>query len=219
MFEPFLQLPWAELDREEEALGINQFGGLGFNEKGEYLNWYGGKVLFHGKLYDTADKASKKPKYKLQLDRAELGPSSMFARRFGSKHFFRLKLTKAVLNKSSDDLMTYLRRPLILCGSVFRAFYAKDSNVFYVKTNESTDGVSVPENGDLIPGVKSFLEFLEWQNPMDHNNEQVCKLLVVASSSLTDFDKDYGQICLALCPWSVELCPWVEDGAQQHDFY
>ena len=182
------KLPWAELDREEEALGINQYGGLGFNEKGECLNWYGGKVLFHGKLYDTADKPCTKPKYKLQLDRAELGPSNMFARQFGSKHFFRLKLTKPVMNKSSDELMTYLRRPLILCGSVFRGFYAKDSNVFYVKTNESTDGVSVPEDGDVIPGVKSFLEFVEWHNPMDNNNEQVCMIIAFSLLAPADFD-------------------------------
>lgn len=156
-------------------MGINQYAGLGFNEKGEYLNWYGGKILFHGKLYDAAAKGCKKPdkKYKLQLERAELGPSYMFARRFGSKNFFRLKLTKQVLNKNSDDLLNYLRRPLILCGSVFRAFYAKDANVFYVKTNECTDGETVPEDGPPIPGVKSFLEFLEWHNPLRYNNNQV----------------------------------------------
>ncbi|KAF8974482.1 RNA dependent RNA polymerase-domain-containing protein [Flammula alnicola] len=163
--------PWMELDREEEALSNNSYGGLGFNEEGEYLNWHGGQVLFHGQLHDTSAKGCKKPKFKLTLEPAELGPSNMFARRFGSKHFFRLKLTKAVLNKNVDDLMNYLRRPLILCGSVFRAFYAKDTNVFYVKTNESNDGVSIID-GKPIKGGQSFLEFLDWHNAMDLNKGQ-----------------------------------------------
>lgn len=97
----------------------------------------------------------------------------MFGRRFGSKHFFRLKLTKGVLNRNSDQLMNYIRRPLILCGNVFRAFYAKDKNVFYVKTNERTD-CSTILRGETIEGVMSFLEFLDWHNPMALNAEQVC---------------------------------------------
>ena len=115
----------------------------------------------------------KPPKYKITLDPAELSTSNLFARRFGSKHFFRLKLTKSVLNKHSDALMDYLRQPLILCGSVFRAFYAKDTNVFYVKTNERTDG-STLLLGETIEGVMSFLEFLDWHNPLALNAEQVC---------------------------------------------
>jgi hypothetical protein len=56
---------------------------------------------------------------------------------------------------------------------VFRAFYAKDANVFYVKTNERTDGSTILR-GETIEGVMSFLEFLEWHNPMALNAEQVC---------------------------------------------
>jgi RNA-dependent RNA polymerase len=175
-----------ELDREEEALASNPYGGLGFDEKGEYLNWYGGQVLFHGKLQDTSEKGCKKAKYKILLERAELGTSNMFARRFGSKHFFRLKLTKSVLNKDADNLLNYLRRPLILCGSVFRAFFAKSSNVFYVKTNEATDGISIMD-GNPLPNVLSFLEFLEWHNPMQLNMNQV-GIHFDASVSLLIFD-------------------------------
>ena len=168
------QSPWAELDHEEEALSKSPYGGLGFDEKGEHIGWHGGKILFHGKLQDASAKGCKKqPKYKITLDRAELSTSNMFGRRFGSKHFFRLKLTKAVLNRNPDPLMNYLRRPLILCGNVFRAFYAKDTNVFYVKTNERTDGSTISHE-ETIDGVMSFLEFLDWHNPMALNAEQVC---------------------------------------------
>lgn len=147
--------------------------GLGFNNDGEYTNWYGGKVLFHGKLQAPKTSGDKAPRFKLTLEPAELDTSNMFARRFGSRHFFRLKLTKFVLNtKHPDALMNFLCRPLILCGSVFRAFYSKETNVFYVKTNEYTDGEKIIPN-KTVEGVMSFLEFLEWHNPMGCNNQQV----------------------------------------------
>ncbi|CAA7259841.1 unnamed protein product [Cyclocybe aegerita] len=165
--------PWQELDREEAALLNDPYGGLGFKPTGESLEWHGGQVLFHGKLHDISPKNCKKePKYKMTLEPAELGPSNMFARRFGSKHFFRLKLTKGVLNKSAEHLMTYLQKPLLLCSGVFRAFYAKDTNVFYVKTNERTDGTRVLVCEPPIQNVYSFLEFLEWHNPMKLNMKQ-----------------------------------------------
>ncbi|KAF9569288.1 hypothetical protein CPC08DRAFT_701791 [Agrocybe pediades] len=166
--------PWQELDREEEALAKSKYGGLGFSEDGKPLSWYGGKVLFHGKLQDVSPRGSKEPDFKLTLEPAELGPSNMFARRFGSKHFFRIKLTKAVLaSKKSDLLINYLRRPLIICGCVFRAFYAKESNVFYVKTHET---MALEDNSVTtkltVPDTMSFLEFLNWHNSIDLNNNQ-----------------------------------------------
>lgn len=95
----------------------------------------------------------------------------MFARRFGSKHFFRLKLTKS-LNRNPEKLLRFLQRPLLLCGFVFRAFYAKESNIFYVKTNEVTDGTTiVPDK--VIPGIMPFMKFLDWHNPIQLNSNQV----------------------------------------------
>lgn len=166
--------PWEEFDREEGALQKGPYGGLGFDENKEPLGWHGGQVLFHAKLHDMARdrKSCTTPQYKLTLEPAELSTSHSFARRFGSKHFLRLKLTKAVLNKNSKQLMDYIRRPLILCGSVFRAFFAKESNVFYVKTNEGTDGKSILPDAP-VPGVMSFLEFINWHNPMELNSKQV----------------------------------------------
>lgn len=119
----------------------------------------------------------------MTLEPAELGPSNMFARRFGSKHFFRLKLTKSALNtasKNSQPLLDYLRRPLILCGNVFRAFYTKETNAFYVKTNEVVQGDQILE-GETIPGAMSFLDFLAFHNLITLNNKQVmlCALYVV----------------------------------------
>jgi RNA-dependent RNA polymerase len=168
-----VQCPWQELDREEEALQRSPYGGLGFDENNEPLGWHGGQVLFHARLHSMS-RDSNNPEYKLTLEPAELSSSHSFARRFGSKHFLRLKLTKAVLNKNSKQLLDYLRRPFILCGSVFRAFFAKNHNVFYVKTNEGTNGGSILSNAP-VPGVMSFLEFINWHNPLDLNSNQVSK--------------------------------------------
>ena len=167
-----VQCPWQELDKEEKALQKSPYGGLGFNENNEPLGWHGGQVLFHAKLHNLS-RDSKSPEYKFTLEPAELSFSHSFARRFGSKHFLRLGLTKAAL-KNSRLLLDYLRRPLILCGSIFRAFFAKNHNVFYVKTNEGTNGESVLSNAP-VPGVMSFLEFIDWHNPRDLNSKQVSK--------------------------------------------
>jgi RNA-dependent RNA polymerase len=135
-----VKCPWEEFDREEEALRKSPYGGLGFDENKEFLGWHGGQVLFHGKGHNLSVRKSCTPEYKLTLEPAELSSSHSFGRRFGSKHFLRMKLTKNVVNKHSKRLLEYLHKPLILCGSVFQAFFAKESNVFYVKTNEGTDG-------------------------------------------------------------------------------
>ena len=169
----FVQCPWQELDREEEALEKSPYGGLGFDENNEPLGWHGGQVLFHARLHTTSRDSDSN--YKFTLEPAELSFSHSFSRRFGSKHFLRLKLTKAVLNKNSKQLLDYLRRPLILCGSVFRAFFAKNHNVFYVKTNEGTNGESILSNAP-VPGVMSLLEFINWHNPLDLNSNQVSKI-------------------------------------------
>ncbi|KAF9534243.1 RNA dependent RNA polymerase-domain-containing protein [Crepidotus variabilis] len=161
--------PWKELDREEEALRMDPYGALGFNSLGESVEWYGGKVLFHGKLSDLGKKNT--PVYKLVLEAAALGPSNMFSRRFGSQHIFRLKLTKGVQGRNADDLVRYLERPLFLCGSVFRALFAKESNVFYVRTNEIFDQNGI-DASKTKPGMMSFLDFLKWHNSIEHNYKQ-----------------------------------------------
>ena len=167
-----LQCPWQELDREEEALRKSPYGGLGFDENNEPLGWNGGQILFHAKLHNKS-RDSKNPEYKITLEPAELSFSHSFSRRFGSKSFLRLKLTKAVLN-NGEKLLEYLRRPVILCGSVFRSFFAKNHNVFYIKTNEGTNGDSILSNAP-VPGVMSFLEFINWHNPLHLNSKQVSK--------------------------------------------
>ena len=90
-----------------------------------------------------------------------------------------MKLAKNVLNKHTKKLSEYLHRPLILCGSVFRAFFSKESNVFYVKTNEGTDGKSILSNV-FVPNIMSFWEFINWHNPIELNSKQVSKNLWIS---------------------------------------
>ena len=150
------------------------------------------------------------PQYKLKLQPAELSSSHSFARRFGSKHFLRLKLTKPVLNSNNKQLLNYLRRPLILCGSVFRAFYAKESNVFYVKTNEVTNGKSILSNGS-VAGM-SFLEFINWHNPIELNSRQVSESLWIIDFCLNLLNRRWLNILLDLrlaCPTLSRASWWT----------
>lgn len=153
------------------ALQQNAYGGLGFDEEGNPLSWHGGQIHFRGTLRDVSPKGSKQIAYGIVLERAELGSSDQFARRFGSKNFFRLKLSKAVLNSDSEELLRFLCRPLVLCNGVFRAFFAKETNVFFTRTNEQWNGREMTPGA--APGVFAFLEFLDWHNSLERNSSQV----------------------------------------------
>ncbi|KAJ3843405.1 RNA dependent RNA polymerase-domain-containing protein [Lentinula raphanica] len=156
------KFPFDELDREE-SLSADPYAGLGL---GEHSDWFGGKVVFRAKLVDSSKKA--KDKFRVELERAELGASSRFSRRFGSKSFVRLKISKTLI-RHADELMNYLRRPFIIAGRVYRAFLEKEKNVFLYMTNESPD-VGCPV--DPMSRNLSFEAFLNWHNPIELNKRQ-----------------------------------------------
>ncbi|TFK75828.1 hypothetical protein BDN72DRAFT_831274 [Pluteus cervinus] len=166
--------PWIELDHEEKNLkNWPADGCLGFREPG----WHGGKVHFRGTLKQGKANPGRSTRkciqYIIQLERAELGPSTRFARRFGSRSFFRIKVPKDILRDVDFETtgFSFFQRPLIICGDVFRAFYAKDANVFYFRTNEvyNEKGISPGSTG---PGRLSIEGFLEWHNPIEINQKQ-----------------------------------------------
>ncbi|KAK0490935.1 RNA dependent RNA polymerase-domain-containing protein [Armillaria novae-zelandiae] len=159
--------PWKELDLEEEALKKDPNGCLGFNEGDE--SWYGGKVNFRGKLKKTFAKGSS-PSFKIVLEKAELGPSNRFARKFGSKSFLRVKVTKECLSYEKD-LVSFFKHPFILNGFVFRAFYEKDKSVFLFMTNEVVEGSQISPQR-FRPGRISLVDFLDWHNPIIKNTSQ-----------------------------------------------
>lgn len=157
--------PWAELDLEAEYLSKNEMAGLGLSE--EAPDWFGGKVHFTGKL--IAEK-HKKPPFKVVLKTPELGPSDRFARRWGSDRFLTLSLSKDVL-RTEEKVIDFLCHPFVLGDRVFRAFDAKDGNVFMFCTNEIVEGRRINTNRTL-PGGLSLQEFLAWHNPLELNPKQ-----------------------------------------------
>ena len=100
-------------------------------------------------------------------------------RRFGSRRFIRARIQKDALNQKGNLLSEYFRRPFIIGGAVFRAFFAKEQNVFLVRTNEVVSGwgedirVSAPGPGDPSAATEiSFMQFIEWHNSLLLNSDQ-----------------------------------------------
>jgi hypothetical protein len=70
-----------------------------------------------------------------------------------------------------NRLIDYFCRPFVLWGYIFRPFYAKDDNIFLFKTNEIMDGTKISPTPSPI-GL-SFLDFINWHNPLELNTGQV----------------------------------------------
>ncbi|KAF5390517.1 hypothetical protein D9757_002717 [Collybiopsis confluens] len=158
------KFPFEELDLEDRYLREDAYGALGFNKDDD---WFGGKIVFAGKLKILSLDSKKRPLFKVELERPDMGASSRFTRRFGSKSFMRIRIPKD-LSKYSDDLIELFRRPFIVSGKVFRAFLEKEKNVFFFMTNESPEGPSASP----LPDGLSFLDFLNWHNPLHANQNQ-----------------------------------------------
>ncbi|KAG2369444.1 RNA dependent RNA polymerase-domain-containing protein [Suillus spraguei] len=159
--------PWKELDREHElalAMGDN-FDGFQRHADG----WYGGKVHFCATL-KAVDKKTTTPEYRIQLSPPELGSSSRLTRQYGSKNFLRVKVPRHILNKPQHGLVEFFSQHFLLCGLIYRAFYARDGSVFLVATNSSTGCSRIPSHAH--PPPPSLEDFLDWHNPIYHNVAQ-----------------------------------------------
>ncbi|KAJ7638893.1 RNA dependent RNA polymerase-domain-containing protein, partial [Roridomyces roridus] len=140
--------PWFELDLEDKFLNQDPHAGLGFHQ--ESSDWFGGKVHFVGKLITSKDRACP---FKVVLKPPELGPSDRFSRRYGSQCFLTISLAKELLKKGAQ-LVEFFLRPFILGDRVFRAFDAKDGNVFLVCTNEFVERQKIhATRGSETPGA------------------------------------------------------------------
>lgn len=145
---------------------------LGCNEDSPSLKtdpaWYGGKVHFCCKLTRNEDHSSS---LRLTLEKPYLGPSTRFTRRFGSDHFIRVKISQTLFYTEGTRLMEYFHQPFIFNGIVYRAFFAKDTTVFLVRTTErwTTGDSSVSSTNTGL----SYLQFIMWHNPLEINCSQV----------------------------------------------
>ncbi|KAJ7781151.1 RNA dependent RNA polymerase-domain-containing protein [Mycena metata] len=158
--------PWVELDLEDQNLAKNPLSGLGLSLSAP--DWFGGKVHFTGKL--NPDPKSKHTPFKVVLKTPELGPSDRFARRWGSERFLTLSVSRDAL-KRGEALINFLYRPFILGDHVFRAFDAKDGNVFLFCTNEMIEGRRIHPTR-TVPGFPSLREFLAWHNGLELDLKQ-----------------------------------------------
>ncbi|KAF8582337.1 hypothetical protein K439DRAFT_1618397 [Ramaria rubella] len=163
--------PWAELDREEDALNADTMAGLGFNHS-QGAGWYGGRVQFIARLKER-EKGNGKTHflpYEVSLLKPELGPSNRFARRFGSRRFIRVRIPKNITG-TGNQLIEYFKKPFLLNHRVFRAFSAKDNNVFLVESDEGPRESSKAKISRSVPPL-TFLDFVKHHNPLELNNKQ-----------------------------------------------
>lgn len=158
----------------------NEYAGLGCSESDN--RWYGGKVHFTATLRQLEERRFHQNlcPYYLRLERAEIGTSTRFSRRFGSNSIIRVKIPKIVLyatrigqedTQSEQELMQFFTRPFIILGRVYRAFYGKENTVFLIQTNERIvyDPVATvsiqPATTRSHKFPWAFLDFLKWYNP------------------------------------------------------
>ncbi|KAI6047736.1 RNA dependent RNA polymerase-domain-containing protein [Pisolithus marmoratus] len=186
--------PWKELDREYEH--VNSLERFHRHSDG----WYGGRVHFTAllKSYNNASKSVESSNYKIILNRAELGPSTRLSRQFGSYAIIRIRISRKVMNKARSALITFFSQRFLLCGIVYRAFYAKDSSVFLGATNELFESLPcLPRHA--YPPPPSFMEFLDWHNPIQLNSSQsiskwASRFALGLSNSVPGIDLDFDSI-------------------------
>ncbi|KAL4070840.1 RNA dependent RNA polymerase-domain-containing protein [Scleroderma citrinum] len=160
-------LPWKDLDREYEYANM----GERFHRKPD--GWYGGKVHFTASIKLDAGgtkKGAESSNYRIVLNRPELGSSTRFSREFGSHSILRVRVSRQLINKAQSALVKFFSQRFLLCGIVYRVFYAKDNSVFLWATDESCGLPQLPRHAR--PPPLSLMDFLNWHNPILHNQSQ-----------------------------------------------
>jgi RNA-dependent RNA polymerase len=158
-------------------------------------------VEFRGRLQDGGP--SNPFAYKVVLEKPQIGASCRFTRRFGSISFLRVKVPEMFLNRPNNRLTEFFSRPFILNGRVFQTFYAKDDNMFLFRTNEIFKGGSIQAALGPSRGL-SFLEFLNWHNPLRKNTKQASFILGRnALWCLYRAFTEHGEMGSSICPWTL----------------
>jgi hypothetical protein len=130
--------------------------------------WYGGKVQFSARL--SLEGAA----LRLVFGGPELRASFRLARRFGSHFVLRVRLTREALRGKGLELVkAFLQEPLVVFGQTYRFFYVKDHTALYAAVR--ADGSAGPWD-PLSGGLPTFMEFINWFNPLKLNSKQVYPL-------------------------------------------
>lgn len=142
---PALLNSFEELDAEEQLLETGAT-----NLYVEQTGWFGGKVSLSGTVSLGAD-----GQVRIHLRAPCVRTSSRFTRRFGSRRFLRLKLSKMSYKeeerKALDD---YFRKPVCLLDCAYRLFCVKESTLFLFEL-----GADIPSIWDLY----------NWHGPWEDN--------------------------------------------------
>ncbi|KAG8952307.1 hypothetical protein FRC04_004735 [Tulasnella sp. 424] len=181
--------PYVELDREEAALDKGTYETLGLSPSSEddtelaMGTWWGGRVEQRAVMVNlgvdeprksmcSGANRSPKVRWAIRLHQQEMrGKSCRFARKFGSRRFIQLKIPELRSQAERDSLQEELLKPFLLHGRIFRAFSTHDGTVRLVETDENVGRVPRPEFGDSRRS--SFLDFLDWFNPLEQNAHQI----------------------------------------------
>ncbi|KAG2022571.1 RNA-directed RNA polymerase, variant 2 [Coprinopsis cinerea AmutBmut pab1-1] len=166
---------WKELDREEKATREAPERRLGLGGSWEGVeNWHGGQVQQVARLV----KLDKRAGYKVSLEPMENRRSHRFARYVGSRHILQLKVSDKLLNSPEEkaEIIEFLSRKFVLLGRVFVPFHTKDESVYMVETNENYDRTPQKWCADHLR--LSFIQFMEWHNPMIYNFRQAISKFV-----------------------------------------
>ncbi|KDQ17270.1 hypothetical protein BOTBODRAFT_156039 [Botryobasidium botryosum FD-172 SS1] len=158
-----------ELDAEEEALRTSNSARLGSNSPHD--TWYGGKVQHTGQLCNLSSNNAL-PRYGIRLEKLRLGRSNRFTRFYGSRRILVIKIPTQLFRSEGNGLVNFFLQGFVILGRVYRAFFAKEQNVYLMETNEPYDLERRIEGNALEDGRLSFEEFISWHNSIARNNNQ-----------------------------------------------
>lgn len=165
---------WAELDREQAAIIENIGRGEGLMGEWDGVpDWHGGQVQQLARL-----KEEKRGKFKLVLEPFENRRSHRFARKLSSRRVIQIRVPKTLLEDSaiSDKIKAYLAQRFVLLGRTYIPFHVKDGSVYMIEGNQDYERQPQEWCGDQHR--LSFVEFMEWHNPMALNMKQAISKFV-----------------------------------------
>jgi len=134
-----------------------------------FPDWYGGRVLQNARL--VLDKHPRK--FKIQLEVMEYRKdSTRIARFLGSRRILNLGVADSLSFRDEDGVKQFLNQKFVLCGRVFVTLKSKEGKVYLVEVREDYERQAQLKEGDNKR--RTFWEIIDWHNPMNRNEKQVC---------------------------------------------
>lgn len=145
-------------------------------------------------------------------------------RRWGSYNFMRIRIQRDDLMNRGDGIHEFLQRPFVIMGAVYRSWYSKDGSAFLVRTNDTVRGVEdsltvvpAPPGTSHTENGLALKEFIDWHNPLQFNDEQVCVHRLLYIIALTTLLGDV-EVCRPDGSGAVQLRTRLATRAAAHSF-